>query len=80
MLIKNSEMNKQLTLNAARAAERGVVDIETINIINRNAIEAINGEYEIIQQAITEREEGAKQLQLREAELKEAKVKSISLT
>lgn len=79
MLIKNSEMNKQLTLEAAQAVERGVVDIETINIVNQNIIETLTGEYEIAQNAILKREEDAKQLQNHEAELKSALVKYTNL-
>ena len=79
MLIANSEMNKQLTLEAAQAVERGVVDIETINKVNQNLIDSISGSYEIAQKAITERAEGAKQLQANEAELKKAIVKYTKL-
>ncbi len=75
MLIANSQMNKQLTLEAAQAVERGVIDIETINTVNQNLIESLSGSYEIAQKAITAREEGAKQLQANEAELKAAIVK-----
>ncbi len=79
MLLANSQMNKQLTLEAAQAVERGVIDIETINQVNQDLIESINGSYEIAQKAITAREEGAKQLQANEAELKAAIVKYTNL-
>lgn len=79
MLIANSQMNKQLTLEAAQAVERGVVDIDTINVVNQNLIESLSGSYEIAQKAITSREEGAKQLQANEAELKAAIVKYTNL-
>lgn len=72
MLIANSQLNKQLTLEAAQAVERGVVDIETVNTVNQNLIESLTGSYEIAQKAITAREEGAKQLQANEAELRNA--------
>lgn len=75
MLIANSQMNKEMTLEAAKAVERGVVDIETVNIVNQNLIESLTGSYEIAQQAVTAREEGAKQLQSNEAELKAAMIK-----
>lgn len=75
MLIANSQMNKQLALETAQAVERGVVDIETINTVNQNLIESLTGSYEITQKAILAREEGAKQLQTNEAELKNAIVK-----
>ena len=68
-----------LNLEAAQAVERGVVDIETINKVNQNLIDSISGSYEIAQKAITERAEGAKQLQNNEAELKKAIVKYTKL-
>lgn len=72
MLIANSQMNKQMTLDAAKAIERGVIDIETIQAVNRNLIDSLSGSYEIAQKAIEDREEGAKQLRDNEAELKKA--------
>ncbi len=72
MLIANSEMTKKLAIETAQAAERGVIDIETITQVNQNLIEALNGSYEITQNAITTRENGTKQLQENEAELKSA--------
>lgn len=80
MLIANSQMNKQLTLETARAAQRGVVDIETINTVNQDLIEALSGSYEIAQQAVTARAEGAKQLQANEAQLREAVVRYSNLS
>lgn len=79
MLISNSQMNKQLALEAAQAVERGVVDIATINTVNQNLIDSLSGSYEIAQKAITSREEGAKQLRANEAELKNAIVKYTKL-
>lgn len=79
MLIANAQMNKQLTLEAAQAVERGVVDIETINTVNQNLIESFAGASEIAQKAITAREEGAKQLKANEVELKNAIVKYAAL-
>lgn len=75
MLIANAQMNKQMTLEAAKAVERGVIDIETINVVNQNLIDSLSGSYEIAQKAIETREEGAKQLQIAEAELKDAIMK-----
>lgn len=79
MLIRNSQMNKELALEVSQAVERGIIDIETINIVNKNLIESFSGSYEIVQKAITEREEGAKQLQANETELKNAIVKYAKL-
>lgn len=75
MLIANSQMNKDLALEAAQAVERGVIDIETINTVNQNLIDSLSGSYEIAQKAIISREEGTKQLRANEAELKDAMVK-----
>lgn len=72
MLIENSKMNRQLALETAQAVERGVIDIETINIVNQNLIDSLSGSYEIAKKAIMSREEGAKQLQANETELKNA--------
>ena len=72
LLIANSNMNKQMTIEAANAAEKGLVDIETIKTVNLNLIDSLNGSFEIAQKAAVERKEGTKQLQIAEAELKEA--------
>ncbi|MBQ2937911.1 MAG: toxic anion resistance protein [Clostridia bacterium] len=79
MMKKNAELNKQLTLETAQAVERGVLDIETVNVVNQKLIESLSGSYEIAKQAIASREEGAKQLQKDEAELKAAIVKYTNL-
>ena len=75
MLIANSQMCKDITLGASESLERGVIDIETINTVNQNLIEAVTGSYEIAQKAIADREEGARQLKNNENELKAAMVK-----
>lgn len=79
MLIANAQMNKQMTLEAAQAVERGIIDIETINVVNQNLIDSLSGSYEIAQKAIETREEGARQLRDKEAELKEALVRYTNL-
>ena len=72
MLVSNSENTKKLALETAKAVETGVVDVETITQVNQNLLDALNGSYEITQNAITTRESGTKQLQENEAELKSA--------
>ena len=72
MLIANSEKNKELSLKAAEAIERGVIDIETLNIVNNNLIETLDGTSRIASAAVTKRIEGAKQLQEQESRLKTA--------
>ena len=39
LFLANSEMNKRLTLQAAEASERAILDIETLNKINQDLIE-----------------------------------------
>ena len=79
MLLANSQMNKQLTVQTAKAVERGVVDIETINTINNDLIEAFNSSNAIAKKAITDRAEEVKQLQANEVKLKEAIVNTTTL-
>lgn len=79
LILANAKMNKEMTLEAAKAAERGIIDIETLNTVNQTLIDTFSGVYEIAQKAITDRAEGAKQLQKNEAELKEAIIKYSSL-
>lgn len=79
MLLANSQMNKELTLEAAKAVERGIIDIETISKVNSDLIESLQGSYEIAQKAIASREEGARQLQAKEAELRNAIVSYIDI-
>ena len=72
MLLANSEKNKQLTLQTAEAVERGVIDIETINTVNQNLIEALAGSYDITQKAIADRAAGIETLGNNENTLKNA--------
>ena len=55
------------------------VDIETINIVNNNVIDAFSQSYEIAQRAITERQDAGKQLQTNEKNLKDAIIKYTGL-
>lgn len=62
LLLKNSEMLKQSTLDTAREAERGVIDLETLQMTQNNLIDTLQETLEI-------QEAGRKQRQLAEAEL-----------
>ena len=62
MLITQSQMNKQLSIEAAQAVESGVININTLNEVNKNLIDSLNESYAIAQKAITSKEEGAKKL------------------
>lgn len=70
MLIRNSEMNRDLALQSAKAVERGVVDIETIKTVNQNLINAFQGSCEIAKEASANRQRAAQELQKAESELK----------
>lgn len=72
MLVANAQQNKQLTKQMAQAAEKGIVDIATVNKVNQDLIETLASSCEIAQKAITRREEEAKKLQKNEAKLKAA--------
>ncbi len=79
MLLANSQMNKQLTLEVAQAAENGVVDIATINKVNQDLVDVLANSCSIAEKAITQRNEDAKKLQENEAELKDAIAKYTSV-
>jgi len=79
MLVANAQQNKQLTEQMAQAAEKGIVDIDTINKVNQDLVETLAGSCGIAQKAITRREEEAKKLQESEAELKAAVVQYTSV-
>ena len=72
LFLANSEMNKRLTLQAAEASERAILDIETLNKINQDLIETATGVFQIAQNAEIRRENEAKQLQANENQLKKA--------
>lgn len=72
LLLANSEMNKKLTIETAKAVERGVVDIETMNQVNQNLIQALEESSRIAKQAIEDRKNGSEKLKENEATLKTA--------
>ena len=72
LLLANSEMNKKLTIETAKAVERGVVDIETMNQVNQNLIQALEESSKIAKQAIEDRKKGSEKLKENEATLKTA--------
>ena len=80
MLIRNSEMNKQLAIDSARAVESGMVNLDTIATVNQNLIDALSGSTEIARSAVTAREEGAKALERHESELKKAVIRYTTRT
>ena len=49
LLLKNSEMLKQSTIDVAREAERGVIDIETLRQTQNNLLSALSETLQIQQ-------------------------------
>lgn len=72
MLRKNAEMLKTGSLELERQAQRGVVDIETLQETNRKLVETISGVLEIQRSGNQKRRQAEQQLQQIETELKQA--------
>ncbi len=70
LLRKNAETLKIGTIQTAREAERGIIDIETLVQTNQDLIDTINEVMEIQSQGHEKRMEAEKQLYSMEAELK----------
>lgn len=70
LLKKNAEALKIGTVETAREAERGIIDIETLVETNQSLIDTINEVMAIQQEGHTKRIEAEKQLYQMEAELK----------
>lgn len=64
LLLKNSEMLRQSTVDVARETERGVVDLQTLQKSQRNLVDALQETLEI-------QEAGRRQRQLAEVELRQ---------
>ncbi|MEX2629083.1 MAG: toxic anion resistance protein [Tistlia sp.] len=72
MLRKNAEMLKTGSLELERQAQRGVVDVETLQETNRKLVETISGVLEIQRGGNARRREAEQQLRRIEADLKQA--------
>ena len=72
LLLKNSEMLKQGSLEVAQESERAIVSIETLQKTNTNLIETITGVLEIQKKGSEERRVAAAELEKIEDELKNA--------
>ncbi len=70
LLIKNSEMLKQSSIEAARENERGVVDIETLKTTQANLIETIQETMNIQREGAIKRRQGEVELAQLEEEIK----------
>ena len=71
LLKKNAEALKIGTIQTAKEAERGIIDIETLVQTNQDLIDTINEVMEIQSQGHAKRIEAEKQLYSMEAELKQ---------
>ncbi|MCL1925213.1 MAG: toxic anion resistance protein [Defluviitaleaceae bacterium] len=72
LLMKNSEMLKQGSLEIAREAEKSIVSTETLKKTNENLIATINGVLEIQKKGSEERRLAENEIQRIEEELKRA--------
>ena len=71
LLKKNSEMLKTGTLETAKEAERGIVDMETLRQTNADLIETITESLRIQQEGHVARQNAEKELKVLEEELKQ---------
>ena len=76
LLLKNSETLKMATIEAAKAAARPIVDIETLRQCNRDLIASIKEVIRIHEQGAAKREQAQEELVRIEAELKQAMLDS----
>ncbi|MCL2353819.1 MAG: toxic anion resistance protein [Defluviitaleaceae bacterium] len=70
LLEKNSELLKQSTIQAAEAAQAGIVSIDTVKKVNENLIETIHAVIDIQEKGTQSRKEAAVELEKIEADLK----------
>lgn len=72
MFQRNAETLKQGAIDAALAAERGIVDVETLRKVNADIITSINEVVKIHEEGSRKRAEAQEELTRIEAELKQA--------
>ena len=70
MLVKNSELLKQGSIDIAKESERAIVDIETLRKTNKDIIDTIDEVIKIHEDGRVRREEATKELETIEKELK----------
>jgi len=70
LLLKNSEMLKQGSIEVAQANERGIIEIETLKATNANLIETLESTIKIHEEGRAKRAAAEAQLTQIEAELK----------
>lgn len=72
MLVKNSELLKQGSIEVAEASQRGIVSIETVRKVNDNLIDTINSVLDIQQKGTENRRSAEAELEKIEDDLKKA--------
>ncbi len=72
LLLKNSQMLKMATIETAKAAERSIVDIETLRQCNKDLIASIKEVIKVHEQGAIKREQAQEELVRIESELKQA--------
>ena len=75
LLRKNSETLKTATIDTARESERGIVDVETLQVTNRNLIDTLNEVVRIQSEGREKRANAEVELARIEGELKEELLK-----
>ncbi|BBB91164.1 MAG TPA: toxic anion resistance protein [Methylomusa anaerophila] len=70
MLRKNSELLKNTTIETAKAAQRGIIDIDTLKTVNTNLINTIEEVISIYAQGRQQRQQAATELIKIESDLK----------
>ncbi len=78
LLLKNSEMLKQNTLDVARESERGIVEISTLKTANENLITTIEEAIRIQQEGRTARQSAEIELAKMETELRDRLMRASS--
>jgi uncharacterized protein YaaN involved in tellurite resistance len=76
LLIKNSELLKQTSIEVAEASQRGIVSIETIQKVNDNLIETITSVLEIQERGTQDRRAAEVELAKIEVDLKKTIVEA----
>lgn len=76
LLLKNSEMLKQNTLEVARESEKGIVEISTLKTANENLITTIEEAIRIQQEGRTARQNAEVELARMESELRDRLVRA----
>lgn len=76
LLKKNSETLKMATIDTAKAAERSIVDMDTLRQCNKDLIESIREVIKIHEQGTVQREKAQEELLRIESELKQAMLES----